>query len=214
MDDEKLLEGSGGRLQTFELKRGKLKVSEKTAQQQKADLRKSFLHRRQVIPPDLQSTTRWKVTNHLRTLVSEVSPAVIALYSAVDGEIDLASFAVELWNDGQTVALPRVVQRGHGLVFNIWPPHGLLERDAVGIMAATGPEVHPAFIVVPMLGYSRLGYRLGTGGGYYDKTLRNLSYPAITAGVCYTELEVVDFPAEPHDARLDYIVTGKEVIVC
>lgn len=198
----------------LKVKNGQLQKADKTAKQHKEELRHEFSHRRQVIPLDLVSTTRWKVTNHLRTLTSEIAPSVVALYSAVKGEIDLSGLATELWEDGQTVALPRVVQRGHPLVFNVWSPYGVLEPDALGIPAATGPEIHPALVVIPMLGYSRQGYRLGTGGGYYDKTLKEVSYPLITVGVCYTELEVKDFPAEPHDVRLDYIITGKEVIIC
>lgn len=205
------VQGPAGSLQ---LKGGQLHKAEKTFKERKAELRHNLAHRRDVIPRDLISTTRWKVMNNLRPLISEISPAVVALYSAVRGEIDLADLAVELWNDGQTVALPRVVQRGHPLVFNVWPAYGGLEPDALGIPAAMGPEIHPALVVVPMLGYNRQGYRLGTGGGYYDKTLKEIPYPLITVGVCYTELEIDDFPAEPHDVKLDYIVTGKEVITC
>jgi 5,10-methenyltetrahydrofolate synthetase len=180
---------------------------------QKAELRKALRHRRSVIPYDLRSTTQWKVINHLRTLIGELAPTVVALYAAQDGEINLEPLAQELWRDGQTVALPRVVARGLPLVFNVWPPHGKLEADSLGIAAATGPEILPALVVTPMLGYSREGYRLGYGGGYYDKTFSNFNHPCRKVGVCYTELELpATFKPEPHDVRLDFIVTGKGVI--
>lgn len=182
--------------------------------EEKQALRKTLRHRRGVIPADLTSTTQWKVINHLRTLIADISPAAVALYSAMDGELNLHALAEELWRDHQTVALPRVAQRGHPLVFNVWPPHGRLEPDAIGIPAASGPEIIPAVIVIPMLGYNRKGYRLGLGGGYYDITLAELTQPAITVGVCHTELEIPHFPAEPHDVPLNYIVTGKEIIRC
>lgn len=181
---------------------------------QKQALRTQLRARRLVIPADLVSTTRFKVINHLRTLIGDITPAAISLYSAREGEIDLTPLAEELWRSGQTVALPRVAYRGHPLVFNVWPPHAELEPDLTGILAATGPEIIPALIVVPMVGYNRKGYRLGSGGGYFDRTLKSLPQPAITVGVCYTELEIPTFPAEQHDLRLDYIVTGKEVITC
>lgn len=184
------------------------------AKAEKSRLRAELRQRMAVIPPDLRSTTRWKVANHLRTLVSELSPTVVALYSARGPEIEMDLLAHDLWADGQTVALPRVVQRGHPLVFNVWPPFGPLEADILGMMAATGPEIIPALMVIPMVGYHRAGWRLGQGGGFYDRTLASYVQPVMTIGVCYTELEIKDFPVERHDRRMDYIVTGKEVIIC
>lgn len=180
----------------------------------KKKLRADLRHRRQVIPPDLVSTTRWKVINNLRTLISDIAPAVVAFYHPLNHEIDLMPLVDELWRDNQTVALPRVVQRNHPLVFNVWPPHGELEPDATGIPAAKGPEILPALIIMPMLGYNRSGFRLGSGQGYYDRTIPSLPTPVKTIGVCYTELEVKNFTPEPHDAKLTYIVTGKEIITC
>ncbi len=151
--------------------------------------------------------------NQLRTLIADLAPTVVALYSAQDGEINLEALAHELWADGQTVALPRVTARGLPLGFNIWPAFGRLEPDALGMGAATGPEIMPALLVVPMLGYSPSGHRLGYGGGYYDKTIAGFKHPCRTVGVCYTELELPPtFMPEPHDVRLDYIVTGKGIV--
>ena len=184
------------------------------AQSRKASLRDEFLRRRQIIPADLKDTTRWKVINHLRTLISQVSPGVVALYHPRGTDIDLHPLAEELWRAGQTVALPRVPCYGHPMTFNIWLPDDPLSPDALGIPAADGAEIWPALMVVPMLGYNRRGYRLGIGGGYYDRTIKALPLPILTVGVCYTELEIADFPSEYADIRLDTIVTGREIITC
>lgn len=181
----------------------------------KAFLREELRHRRRVIPADLQNTTRWKVANQLRALIAQLAPGgVIGLYYPQGNEIDLRDFAYELRAGGQAVALPRVVSQGLPLVYNLWPECGLLELDEAGIPAATGPEVWPTILVLPMLGYHRKGWRLGSGGGFYDKTLKTLPLPIITVGVCQTELEITDFPNEYADVRLDYIITGKETILC
>lgn len=185
-----------------------------TPRQQKQQLRAELRHRRTVIPQDLVSTTRFKVINNLRTLIGDIAPTVIALYIAREGELDLTPLAEDLWQSGQTVALPRVIQRGHPLTFNIWPPHGELEPDRMGIPSAMGAEILPALIVVPMVGYNRAGYRLGSGGGYFDNTISTFKTPVITVGVSFTELEITDFPTEPHDIPMQFIVTGKEVITC
>lgn len=186
----------------------------RTAQAAKQALRNQLLTQRQCIPADLRSTTQWKTTNHLRTLIGQLTPSVVALYWPSRHEIDLRPLMAELWQQGQTVALPRAVYRGHPLTFNVFTPGMALEPDAAGIMAATGPEIWPSTIVVPMVGYNRRGYRLGYGAGYYDRTLKSPPIPTQTIGLCYTELEIPTFPSEYADVRLDYIVTGKEIIVC
>ena len=186
--------------------------SDHGAQAEKARLRDLFRERRRFIPADLRNTTQWKVINHLRSLQGAFQPSVIGLYHPLAGEIDLRGWAKELWADGNTVALPRVVAHGHPLTYNIWYEGAPLELDALGIPCATGPEIWPAIMVVPCLGYTKNGFRLGYGGGFYDITLKHMALPTTTVGVAYTELEVEHFPAEYHDQPLDYIVTGKEVI--
>ncbi len=188
--------------------------SGKNAQAAKWQLRNDLLHRRRVIPTDLQNTTRWKVINNLRTLHSHMAPAVVGIYYPIKGEIDLRSWVQELWNNGETVALPRTVERGHPLIYNIWAPNTKLEPDTLGIPCATGAEIDPALMIIPSVGYNRKGFRLGYGGGFYDRTLNNMEFPSITIGVTYTELEVNDFPTQYHDQRMHYFVTGKEVITC
>lgn len=183
-------------------------------QQRKLELRLSLGHRRNVIPADLNSTTQWKATNHLRTLLSSMGPTVVALYVPKAGEIDILPLVHELWDDGYTVALPRAVYPGHPLAFNIWHPHTPLEIDYTGTRCAGGEEIWPTVMVVPMLGYNRKGYRLGRGEGYVDATLKTTKIPLTTIGITHTELEIPDFPAEYSDQKLAYIVTGKEVITC
>ncbi len=180
---------------------------------EKALLRSMFRHRSRVIPADLAATTSFKAANLVRTVLAGLGQGVIALYIPRRGEVDLTHLAEDLWQAGQTVCLPRVVLRGHPLVFNIWEPQTRLEPDALGLKAATGDEITPTVIVMPMAGYNRQGYRLGSGGGYYDHTLATLRQPVTTIGVSYTELEIPSFPAEPHDHTLSYIITGKEVII-
>lgn len=177
-------------------------------------LRDTLYHRRRVIPADLSNTTAWKAANHLRTLLGQLGPSAVALYVPRGSEVNIMPLVEDLWQWQQTVCLPRVISRGYPLAFNVWAQGEKLGHDALGIPAADGPEIIPAVIVMPMLGYSRGGYRLGSGGGYYDLTLSHLKQPVITVGVCHTELEVSDFPAEPHDHRLNHIVTGREIIHC
>ncbi len=186
------------------------------AEAAKHRLRAALRARRRVLDLDLKSTSNFKIINHLRTLVMARGPAQVALYYPQLHEPDVRPLVGELWQAGFAVLLPRVVARDHALVFNEWRPYAPLETDALGLPCAGGIETHPAYMVIPMLGYTRQGHRLGQGGGFYDRTLAALRYPTLTIGVCHTSLEVAvaEFPHQPHDRRLDMIVTGKEVIAC
>lgn len=185
------------------------------AQAQKAAWRDMLGHRRQVIPADLKNTTDWKVANNLRKLLAELPASMVGLYLPQEGEVNLLPLVPDLRRAGYGIALPRVSYAGHGFTFNVWPEDERgYDTDDLSRPVANGAEVLPAVIVAPMLGYTRQGYRLGRGGGYYDRTFKSLPYPVITVGVCHTELEVTNFPKEYADWRLDYVVTGKEVILC
>jgi 5-formyltetrahydrofolate cyclo-ligase len=188
----------------------------RSAKAQKAAWREVLTHRRQVIPADLHNTTTWKVYNNLRAILAELPTSVVALYIPRAGEVDVLPLAADLRAAGHTIALPRVGYASHGYVFNVWTEAeqtaAQFDTDDRSMPVASGPEVIPAVIVCPMLGYTRTGYRLGYGGGYYNLTLKTLPYTPLSIGVCHTELEVHHFPVEYADIRLNYVITGKEII--
>jgi 5-formyltetrahydrofolate cyclo-ligase len=80
----------------------------------------------------------------------------------------------------------------------------------------TAPEVIPDVLLVPMLAFDRRGYRLGYGGGFYDRTLEKLrALKKVTAvGVAYHAQMADDVPVGPHDAPLDYVMTEQETFAC
>ncbi|MFZ2620142.1 MAG: 5-formyltetrahydrofolate cyclo-ligase, partial [Alphaproteobacteria bacterium] len=135
----------------------KIDAGGREAQAHKRALRRQLLRQRQVMDLDLQSTTQWKVINHLRSLHSSMAPAVVAVYAPVHDEIDLMPWVRELWRMGESVVLPRVVERGHPLVFNLWLPDAPMDTDRLGLPCASGPELMPALVVIPSLGYNRKG---------------------------------------------------------
>lgn len=187
-------------------------VSIHTNRDVKETLREDLQRRHKTLPADLINTTQWKCANLLRGLLAEMTPGIVGWYRPLTYELDLSRLAGELHQEGHTLALPRVVASHMPLVFNQWIPGQKTDTDKLGLPCASGMEVLPSIIVIPMLGYNRKGYRLGHGGGFYDRTLASFSVPLITIGVCFTEMEIDDFPAEEHDIPLTYIVTGKEVI--
>ncbi len=113
------------------------------------------------------------------------------------------------------VCVPVVTGRGQPLVFHRWTAQmPMVEGAFKALIPARAEELVPKILLVPMLAFDRRGYRLGYGGGFYDRTLERLraSGPVLAIGFAHAAQEVEAVPTEPTDARLDVIVTGREVI--
>ena len=76
--------------------------------------------------------------------------------------------------------------------------------------------MEPDVLIIPMLAFDRAGYRLGYGGGFYDRTLEKLRTrnTIIAIGTAYSSQEVAHVPISAHDQLLDYIITEREIIKC
>jgi 5-formyltetrahydrofolate cyclo-ligase len=102
------------------------------------------------------------------------------------------------------------------MVYRRWTPGEALVRDAIGLVAPAGenPIVEPDLVVAPLLAFDRQGRRLGQGGGYYDRALAALRArkPVFVLGLAYVGQETHGLPDEPHDQRLDAILTESEYI--
>lgn len=108
-------------------------------------------------------------------------------------------------------ALPVASNRQGPLHFRAWAPDMILEPDAFGIPAPpeTEPSVTPDLVLAPLLAFDRRGGRLGQGAGHYDRTLANLRTAGriFVLGLAYSGQELPAIPMEPHDQRLDAILT-------
>lgn len=142
--------------------------------------------------------------------------AVVAGYWARGDEADLMPLLSILAARGVACALPVVVGRDRPLAFRAWEPELALVAGRFGIPEppAAAPEVRPDIVLVPLLAFDRAGHRLGSGGGYYDRTLAALREAGgvVAVGVGFAAQEVACLPAELHDQRLDWLVTENGVI--
>ncbi|MBW7849615.1 MAG: 5-formyltetrahydrofolate cyclo-ligase [Rhodospirillales bacterium] len=143
---------------------------------------------------------------------------VVSAFWPMGDEIDLRPLLDALHAAGRALALPVVAGRGEPLEFRRWRPGEVLEPGVFGTLhpAAAAPAVRPSLLLVPLLAWDRRGYRLGYGGGYYDRTLARLRADgggAVTAvGVGYAAQEVEAVPHDGRDERLDVMLTEEGVL--
>jgi 5-formyltetrahydrofolate cyclo-ligase len=136
---------------------------------------------------------------------------VVSGYRPQGAELDPGPVMRRLRAEGARLALPVALHRDEPLIFRAWEPDAPLAPDAFGIPSPTAEaeELHPDFVIAPTMAFDRTGARLGQGAGHYDRTLANLRAGGrvFVLGLAYAGQEVARVPAEPHDQRLDAILT-------
>jgi 5-formyltetrahydrofolate cyclo-ligase len=135
---------------------------------------------------------------------------IVSAYLPTQTEFDPRPSMLALIGLGYRICVPVIEGKGLPLGFRIWTPGAALARGAYGVETPVdGEEATPDALLVPLLAYDRNGYRLGYGGGYYDRTIAAFrarrAIPAI--GLAYSGQEVEAVPRESLDARLDALVT-------
>ena len=162
--------------------------------------------------PDAAQYARWSQAIELRLVeqLSLLTPKLLGVYWPHRDEYDPMPLAA--WHAGRNglVALPAVVARGRPLEYRPWSPGVAMApgKYSFGIPEPIeGPAVVADLLLVPFLGFDAAGYRLGYGGGYFDRTLA--AYPARpkTIGVGFEIGRLPTIHPQPHDIPLDMIVT-------
>ncbi len=179
----------------------------------KAQLRQQALQLRQNIPAAQRVEYAQSVKLHFIDFPHLTYAKSFAGYYAVRGEVDVLPIFNHMAKYEKHMALPRT--HGQYLTFHSWRPGEPLQDDHLGIKVPFG-EAHfiPEVVLVPLLAFDSRGYRLGYGGGYYDRSmqaLRNMNIAPLFIGVAYSEQEMPELPIEPHDQKLDGILTEKGV---
>lgn len=133
-------------------------------------------------------------------------------YWPMGGEMDPVPTLETLSARGHPVGLPVMAGRGRALVFRAWHPAQVLEDGGFGtrVPPADAPELRPQVLLVPLLAFDRTGYRLGYGGGFYDRTLQALRAQdphVLAVGIAYAGQEVAHVPRGAGDQPLDMLVT-------
>ena len=148
----------------------------------------------------------------LADLLAEYGAKPLAGYMAMRTEID-PSEAMAAHRG--PVGVPVIMGAGQPLKFRAWTPGcALIEGEFGAKIPAEGAWIEPEILIVPMVAWDRRGFRLGYGGGFYDRTLEGLraKRPTIAIGFAFAAQELPEVPVEPVDQPLDALVTEQGVI--
>lgn len=178
---------------------------------EKRKLRQQMQARRVQIPHTTAATASQAVARHFADHPILAFVDSFAGYASMRGEIDIMPVFEIMAKWKKTIALP-CIRPDKNLLFREWSIGEPLVKSPIGNEEplATNPAIIPALVLVPLLAFDGDGYRLGYGGGYYDRTIeamRNFETPPLFIGVAYSAQEIDRVPSDDHDQPLDGILT-------
>jgi 5-formyltetrahydrofolate cyclo-ligase len=149
-----------------------------------------------------------KIEAMLRAKLSELRPKAIGFCWPFKGEFDARRLIGEMIHAGVVAALPCVVQPKTPLEFRRWTPGAALERGVYDIPVPKEREiVTPDLLLAPLVGFDAAGYRLGYGGGYFDRTFASLAKKPYGLGIGFEMSRLETIYPQPHDIPMDAIIT-------
>lgn len=151
------------------------------------------------------------IARKLDELISERPDEIVSAYWPIRAEPDLRSWMRAASLRGVRVALPVALELGRPMTFREWQPDSPMARGLWKIpYPAAGREVSPTTVIAPLVGFDSAFYRLGYGGGFFDRTLATLARKPMAIGVGYPQLRISTVFPQSHDIPMDWIVTGAE----
>jgi 5-formyltetrahydrofolate cyclo-ligase len=170
--------------------------------------RTRLLAERQAMSTAAHRAASRAIGERLAALLQARRPAIVGAYWPIRREFNPLPLLQQLIDSGARVALPSILQQNAPLEFRLWRPGA---RLAVGVYdipyPAEGEAVTPDTLVIPLVGYDVAGYRLGYGGGYYDRTVPTLSPCPRLIGLGFAGAQLPTIYPQAYDIRMDCIVT-------
>ena len=181
------------------------------ARWRKAERKRLILARRSLDVATRRMMTA-RIAAGLDAAVGEVSERVIACYWPIRGEPDLRPWIAAQVERGAVCALPVVAERGQPLLFHRWRPGERLWPGHWNIPVPEDPvPVEPDIVIAPLVGFDAGCYRLGYGGGFFDRTLARLRGRARAIGVGYASARLAMIFPQWHDVPMDRLVTEEGI---
>ncbi|MDB5801291.1 MAG: 5-formyltetrahydrofolate cyclo-ligase [Rhodocyclales bacterium] len=185
-----------------------------SAHPDRQNLRQRLIAAREALPAAERRQLENALLQHLHSLLEELDAdhrhSTLGFCWPFRGEPDLRPL-VTTWLTGEPsrrAGLPVVVDQDLPLSFRRWAPDSVVAPDRYGIPTpVAGEALQASLLLIPVNGFDARGYRLGYGGGYFDRTLESLSPPPQTIGVGFELGRLPHIAEAAHDRPLDWIVT-------
>jgi 5,10-methenyltetrahydrofolate synthetase len=188
--------------------------------------RRRLIAEREAVPSSQRAAWAQRIDAHLQRGFPQLTQACVAFCWPYRGEYDARNLVRQLYQAGARIALPVVVASGSPLLFRQWTPDTPLLSGPLDIPypGAQSPQLQPSHVLLPVVGIDAAGYRLGYGGGYFDRTLAALAAAGLATDpanptssksaplVIATGYELCRIPSidpQLHDIPMDWLVTER-----
>jgi 5-formyltetrahydrofolate cyclo-ligase len=176
---------------------------------QKKALRRQAMQQRSLLDGSARLAASRRALINLVNLLELRPNSMVAAFWPIGAELDTRPLFDVLAALGVTACLPRMAGPRQPLEFYPHRPGNALLEGPMRVLEPLpeGPALHPTIVIVPLLAFDHAGYRLGYGGGFYDRTLPTLLPSTVVVGLAFEAQQVVSLPHNATDARLKQIVT-------
>lgn len=181
----------------------------------RAALRAHLIAAREALPPAQHAAHSASITAFLQELLARIGPRAVGFCWPYRKEFDCRPL-VATWlaaNEERLAALPVIVRPAAPMVFRRWTPQAEMAAGRYDIpVPAQDRRVEPDLVLLPLVGFDARGYRLGYGGGYFDRTLAALEPRPFAVGVGLEAMRLATINPQPHDIPMALIVTEKGIV--
>ncbi|WP_167366358.1 5-formyltetrahydrofolate cyclo-ligase [Mesorhizobium muleiense] len=170
--------------------------------------RERLIAARLAVPADARTAMSQRIGKNLDAVIGDIAGRMVSLYWPFRGEPDLRAWMASVNERGGRTALPVVVEKARPLIFRAYAPGDRLEKGVWNIpIPAGGDPVLPDIVISPVVGIDPRQYRLGYGGGFFDRTLAAMPFKPLVIGVGYELQRIATIYPQPHDIPMDRVVT-------
>jgi 5-formyltetrahydrofolate cyclo-ligase len=184
-------------------------ASTKPSPHSRTQLRKTLLNQRRAVLVSHRQLWDEIIANKVMHWCRQQKPVSLGVYWPIQAEPDLLTCYIQLQELGIQLAMPLVQNKAQALTFLLWSPGDAMSTDEYGIPVPSQRTrtIQPAALLIPCVGFNSKNYRLGYGGGFYDRTLSVEPRP-LALGIAYDQGQA-NFEAQAHDIPMDLIMTEK-----
>ena len=170
--------------------------------------RERLITERLAVSADARAAMTTLTAEGVDAAIGDIAGRLVSLYWPFRGEPDLRDWLAGVNARGGRTALPVVVAKGQPLIFRAYRPGDRLEKGVWNIpIPAEGNPVIPDVVIAPVVGFDAENYRLGYGGGFFDRTLAALPRKPLVIGIGYELQRIATIYPQPHDVPMSVIVT-------